>query len=86
VGKIEGHCKFVLTEMLLLSELTLYYFDIFHSLQCRGSEHAISTEEVEVGKWAKSMALKSQRKPSAPPSARASGRFSFMSAHTANSF
>ncbi|KAG2041939.1 hypothetical protein BDR03DRAFT_1007098 [Suillus americanus] len=37
-----------------------------------GSEHAISTEEVEVGKWAKSVASKSQRKPSAPPSARAS--------------
>jgi hypothetical protein len=72
--------------MLLLSELTLYYFDIFHSLQCRGSEHAISTEEVEVGKWAKSVASKSQRKPSAPPSARASGRLSFMSAHIANSF
>ncbi|KAG2029182.1 hypothetical protein BDR03DRAFT_987923 [Suillus americanus] len=33
-----------------------------------GSEHAISTEEVEVGKWAKSVASKSQWKPSAPPS------------------
>ncbi|KAG1855608.1 hypothetical protein F4604DRAFT_1685705 [Suillus subluteus] len=37
-----------------------------------GSEHAISTEEVEVGKWAESVASKSQWKPSAPPSARAS--------------
>ncbi|KAG1838890.1 hypothetical protein F4604DRAFT_1941127 [Suillus subluteus] len=37
-----------------------------------GFEHAISIEEVEVGKWVKSMASKSQRKPSAPPSARAS--------------
>jgi hypothetical protein len=86
VGKIKGRCKFILTAMLLLSELTLIYFDIFHSLQCRGSEHAISTEEVEVGKWAKSVASKSQRKPSVPPSARASGRLSFMSAHIANSF
>jgi hypothetical protein len=54
--------------------------------KCRGSEQAISTEEVEVGKWAESVASKSQWKPSAPPSARASGRFSFVSAHIANSF
>ncbi|KAG0692647.1 hypothetical protein DFH29DRAFT_1008293 [Suillus ampliporus] len=31
-----------------------------------GSEQAISIEEVEVGKWARSVASKSQRKPSAP--------------------
>ncbi|KAG2127266.1 uncharacterized protein EDB93DRAFT_1109338 [Suillus bovinus] len=37
-----------------------------------GFEQAISSEEVEVGKWARSVALKSQWKPSAPPSARAS--------------
>ncbi|KAG2118677.1 uncharacterized protein F5147DRAFT_647830 [Suillus discolor] len=36
------------------------------------SESSILTEEVEVGKWARSVASKSQQKPSAPPSARAS--------------
>ncbi|KAG2147839.1 uncharacterized protein EDB93DRAFT_1103922 [Suillus bovinus] len=35
-------------------------------------EQVILTEEVEVGKWARSMASKSQWKPSAPPSACAS--------------
>ncbi|KAG1887852.1 hypothetical protein F4604DRAFT_1916696 [Suillus subluteus] len=38
-----------------------------------GFEQAISTEEVEVGKWTRSVASKSQWKPSAPPSACASG-------------
>ncbi|KAG2050394.1 hypothetical protein BDR06DRAFT_1064878 [Suillus hirtellus] len=37
-----------------------------------GCEQAVSTEEVEVGKWVRNVASKSQRKPSAPPSARAS--------------
>ncbi|KAG2055772.1 hypothetical protein BDR06DRAFT_1006617 [Suillus hirtellus] len=37
-----------------------------------GFEQAVSTEEVEVGKWVRNMASKSQWKPSAPPSARAS--------------
>ncbi|KAG1869613.1 hypothetical protein F4604DRAFT_1927007 [Suillus subluteus] len=37
-----------------------------------GFEQAISTEEVEVGKWARSVASKSQWKTSAPPSARPS--------------
>ncbi|KAG1786220.1 uncharacterized protein HD556DRAFT_1449957 [Suillus plorans] len=37
-----------------------------------GFEQAVSTEEVEVGKWVRNVASKSQWKPSAPPSARAS--------------
>ncbi|KAG2114748.1 uncharacterized protein F5147DRAFT_677789 [Suillus discolor] len=54
--------------MLLLSELTLYYFDVFHSFD-RRSESFISSERTRVGKWAKSVAAKSQLKPSVPPSA-----------------
>ncbi|KAG1718708.1 hypothetical protein EDD22DRAFT_855316 [Suillus occidentalis] len=37
-----------------------------------GLKLTFKDEEVEVGKWAKSVASKSQRKPSVPPSARAS--------------
>ncbi|KAG2047835.1 hypothetical protein BDR06DRAFT_1013496 [Suillus hirtellus] len=47
-----------------------------------GFVQAISTEEVEVGKWARNVALKSQWKPSAPPSAHASGLQTYLKMKT----
>jgi hypothetical protein len=86
MGNSGSRCKFVLTVMLLLSELTLYYFDLFHSLQCRGSESSKLAEGAGVGKWARGVVSKSQVKSSAPPSARASGKYSLIFVHITNKF
>ncbi|KAG2125991.1 hypothetical protein DEU56DRAFT_916271 [Suillus clintonianus] len=51
-------------------KITLYYFDVFHSLKRRASESSIPSERGGVAKWAKSVASKSQLKPSTPPSTR----------------
>jgi len=58
--------------MLILSELTLYYFDVIHSLKSASPSQASSTitlAEGPVNDWSKKVASKSQLKPSAPPSA-----------------
>lgn len=58
--------------MLILSELTLYYFDIIHSLKNTSPAPSTAATLLEgpVKDWAKKVASKSQLKPSAPPSAR----------------
>jgi hypothetical protein len=53
--------------MLLLSELTLHYLNLLYSFECRSeSLGSIPSERAKAGKWANSMAAKSQLKPSVP--------------------
>jgi hypothetical protein len=57
--------------MLILSELTLYYFDVIHSLKSASrAPSTVSLPEGPVRDWAKKVVSKSQLKPSAPPSTR----------------
>ncbi|KAJ8593942.1 hypothetical protein M405DRAFT_930493 [Rhizopogon salebrosus TDB-379] len=56
---------------MLISELTLYYFNVIHSLKSASRvPSAVSLFEGPVKDWAKKVVSKSQLKPSASPSAR----------------
>ncbi|KAJ8581531.1 hypothetical protein M405DRAFT_832305 [Rhizopogon salebrosus TDB-379] len=57
--------------MLILSELTLYYFNVIHSLKSASrASRTVSLSEGPVKDWAKKVVSKSQLNPSAPPSTR----------------
>jgi hypothetical protein len=66
--------KFLLSMMLILTELTLYYFEIICACNKSTNQKLAGVQELEglIPDWAEKVASEAQLKPSAPPSTRTS--------------
>lgn len=75
MGKLKS-CKSLLAIMLILSELTLYYFDYICAYRISTNLKQVISSDLAgpIPDWAEKVASQAQLKPSAPPSVRVSGR------------
>jgi hypothetical protein len=73
--KLKG-CKSLLATMLILSELTLYYFDYICAYRISTNLKQVISSDLAgpIPDWAEKVASQAQLKPSAPPSVQVSGK------------